>query len=253
MTVFYFTATGNSLEVARAFDATLLSIATELYNGKQVRYKDDIIGIVCPIYFSDVPKLIVKFLRNKILEAEYKFLILTYGEARGIAPQMLYKRCGELDVTFDYVNCIKMVDNYYPLYDVKTQVENLYKKCVDSKLCAIKADIKAKVKRVDQPNWVDRIIGLSRYLKPKYGRHAQCYYVDVEKCNSCGICVKVCPEKNIRLKSGKTPDFSIRCEGCGACTHNCPQNAIRYKGEKSKNRYRNAKITLQDIIDANNA
>jgi ferredoxin len=60
------------------------------------------------------------------------------------------------------------------------------------------------------------------------------YYSDVitlklvqEKCNNCGMCVKVCPhqvfeiiEKKVRM-TGK--DF---CMECGACRRNCPQQAI---------------------------
>jgi NAD-dependent dihydropyrimidine dehydrogenase PreA subunit len=60
------------------------------------------------------------------------------------------------------------------------------------------------------------------------------YYSDVitlqliqEKCNNCGMCVKVCPhqvfeiiEKKVRITSR---DY---CMECGACKRNCPQEAI---------------------------
>lgn len=45
--VFYFTATGNSLYVAKQLDDELLSIPQEL-NKTDRRYKADKIGIVCP-------------------------------------------------------------------------------------------------------------------------------------------------------------------------------------------------------------
>lgn len=48
-----------------------------------------------------------------------------------------------------------------------------------------------------------------------------------EKCDNCGMCVKVCPhevfeiiEKKVRI-TGR--DY---CMECGACKRNCPQGAI---------------------------
>ena len=48
-----------------------------------------------------------------------------------------------------------------------------------------------------------------------------------EKCNNCGMCVKVCPHEVFEMKNKKlhivARDF---CMECGACKRNCPQNAI---------------------------
>jgi NAD-dependent dihydropyrimidine dehydrogenase PreA subunit len=51
-----------------------------------------------------------------------------------------------------------------------------------------------------------------------------------EKCNSCGMCVKVCPRAVFTLSEGKAKivnrDF---CMECGACALNCPKMAISVK------------------------
>lgn len=51
--------------------------------------------------------------------------------------------------------------------------------------------------------------------------------LDNEKCNGCGMCLKVCPHEVFHLSGGKAHiinrDF---CMECGACALNCEQNAI---------------------------
>ncbi len=54
-------------------------------------------------------------------------------------------------------------------------------------------------------------------------------YVDVNKCNSCGICVSRCPYNATSVdKEKKTPAriIPILCKGCGTCAADCPTDAI---------------------------
>jgi NAD-dependent dihydropyrimidine dehydrogenase PreA subunit len=48
-----------------------------------------------------------------------------------------------------------------------------------------------------------------------------------EKCNNCGMCIKVCPHEVFEMIDKKVRimgrDF---CMECGACKKNCPQGAI---------------------------
>lgn len=252
MTVFYFTATGNCLEVAKSFgDARLLSIP-QVLNSEECEFCDDVIGVVFPVYFSDVPNVVKRFLYEVKLKADYTFAILTYGEARGVAVNRLKCLSRLVGLNFSYVNTVKMVDNYYPLYDVECQVKNLHRKQVDRKIQAIKTDIETRRLRAGNPDLLDWMLGVTILFKPDYTKHSARFYVDEARCTKCGMCARVCPSGDIVAKPGVMPRFKTKfCEACGACTHNCPQNAIRYRCERSKNRYRNHKISLQDIINAN--
>ena len=46
-----------------------------------------------------------------------------------------------------------------------------------------------------------------------------------EKCNSCMICWKFCPEPSIFPTSPPTIDYDY-CKGCGICIEECPFDAI---------------------------
>jgi len=74
------------------------------------------------------------------------------------------------------------------------------------------------------------------------------FWVD-DKCNRCGICLKVCPADNIEMINEK-PSWRHRCEQCLACLQWCSQEAIQH-GKKTANypRYHHPEITLNDILE----
>ncbi|MEO0243581.1 MAG: EFR1 family ferrodoxin [candidate division WOR-3 bacterium] len=57
-----------------------------------------------------------------------------------------------------------------------------------------------------------------------------------EKCNLCGVCVKVCPRGNIKVVEGKVI-FGDDCEFCTACIHRCPVEAVQVN-RKTQNKAR---------------
>ena len=68
-----------------------------------------------------------------------------------------------------------------------------------------------------------------------------------ENCNSCGICEKICPVKNVKLANGK-PGWLHKCEYCFACLQWCPKEAIQYKKSTvGRKRYRNPEVKLEDF------
>jgi len=51
-----------------------------------------------------------------------------------------------------------------------------------------------------------------------------------QKCNGCGICVKVCPHEVFEILGGKALITNRdRCMECGACQMNCEKMAISVK------------------------
>jgi pyruvate ferredoxin oxidoreductase delta subunit len=56
--------------------------------------------------------------------------------------------------------------------------------------------------------------------------------IDYDKCTSCMICWKFCPDASIEIIEGKPHIDLDYCKGCGICIEECPVKAI--KAEKRK-------------------
>jgi ferredoxin len=79
-------------------------------------------------------------------------------------------------------------------------------------------------------------------------READKKYRWTEKCNSCGLCAKVCPANNIVMENGR-PVWQHRCEQCVACLQWCPQEAIEFgKVTVGRKRYRHPDFTAEDFM-----
>ncbi|MBN1289246.1 MAG: EFR1 family ferrodoxin [Actinobacteria bacterium] len=69
------------------------------------------------------------------------------------------------------------------------------------------------------------------------------FRVDLEKCNKCLICEKLCPVENINIDNEKP--FDDRCIQCMRCIMFCPATAISRPGKEFE-RYR--AVDLKEII-----
>ena len=63
MTICYFTASGNCLNVARRIGGTLFSIP-QLMRQEKIEIVDDAVGIVCPVYAVELPFMIADFMKK---------------------------------------------------------------------------------------------------------------------------------------------------------------------------------------------
>ena len=70
--IFYYTATGNSLYVAKQLSENPLSIP-QLMKQDELVFEDETIGIVCPVYTGEMPKLVEEFLKKATFKTEYFF------------------------------------------------------------------------------------------------------------------------------------------------------------------------------------
>ena len=252
--VFYFTATGNSLYVAKQFSDTPISIP-QIMRGKRRRFSDDTIGIVCPVFAGQPPKMVVKFLEESEFEAEYLYIILTYGHDESDSPEFTAQLAEKYGVFVDYIAAIKMVDNYLPVFDMEeeTALEKNVEEQVKIAVQAV-AERKRGVPEAtkEQRKLHARVAKMNR-LAPAFNNGSQIKVK--EGCIGCGICEKVCPVGNFYVENGQAKRKQKTCEFCLACVQNCPQKAIglRMADKNPKARYRNEHISLQEIMAANGA
>lgn len=251
--VFYFTATGNSLYVAKQLEEHPVSIPQAMRN-QEISYKDETIGIVCPIYGSEPPYMVQEFLKKAAFETDYFYMIMTYGCSNGAAAQLIQKYAKECRIELSYLHTIKMVDNYLPGFDMAE--EQKIDKKIDQQLSEILKDIKEKKRDLEETAAEDRKV-YENYLAftkehPELGWKALKLEA-AASCVGCGLCTKVCPAGCIQIENGKAIHMGENCQVCMACIHHCPKHAVRLSvPEQNPNaRFCNAAVTVREIMDAN--
>lgn len=251
MTICYFTATGNSLYVTKRIGGTLLSIP-KLMKENEIIINDDAVGIIAPVYAGNAPEMVRKFLQKAKIKTDYLFFICTYGMSYSVAKVNAISIANESGLKIDYVNVVKMVDNYLPGFDIKKQIKSVYKKNIEGQIDNICKDLSSKKKNVSNINLLQKVamwIVNNTMGKALFDKNAAKKYVVDDNCILCGTCAKVCPANNINVKDRVI--FDNKCEVCYACIHNCPKKAIHLKLERSKERFRNEHIGLNEIIESN--
>lgn len=251
MTICYFTATGNSLYVAKRIGGTLLSIP-KLMKENEININDDVVGIVAPVYAGNSPEMVRKFIKKAKIKTDYLFFIYTYGMSYSVAKVNAISTINELGLNLDYINVVKMVDNYLPGFDIKKQIESAYEKNIEGQIDNICNDISSRKKNVKKLTLIQKVAQLfvnNTMGKVLFDKNAAKKYVVDNNCILCGTCVKVCPANNISVNDKVF--FADKCEVCYACIHNCPKKAIHVKLERSTERFRNEHIELSEIIISN--
>jgi ferredoxin len=251
--LFYFTATGNSLYTAKKFSDNPISIP-QIINDDKLVFEDEAIGIVCPVYCHQPPKIVVDFMKKATFKCDYFYMIMTYGKRKCNTTQLtdaIGKECG---IKIDYIKPILMVDNYLPVFDMNEEMA-LDKK-VDEQIAEALEDVKNR--KCEIPPVTEEDIAIHAQLdkmneeQPKFNSGEQITITD--KCIGCGVCTKVCPIGNFTIKDGKATRKSEKCEFCLACAQLCPMKAIGLSiaDKNPEARYLHPNITLTEIIEANN-
>lgn len=251
--VFYFTATGNSLYVAKQLEDAPISIAQAVHD-KQMTYQADKIGIVCPVFGHEVPVLVRDFLEKADFETPYFYMVLTYGNRHGGACELAKNMLDEIGIRASYINVLLMVDNFLPAFDMDEQ-KKLDKK-VDEHIRMICDDIANEkqyilpVTEKDREAHREYLVRMAKMPKDMFSK----FYRITDECIGCEICTKVCPMKCFTVDGHKSVWHSEKCITCMACVHACPMMAIQMNvPEKNpKARYRNENISICEIVDANN-
>jgi len=246
MKILYFTATGNNLYVAKRIGDEYYSIPKLIKEGR-FDFEDEKIGIIFPVYYIGVPKIVEEFLNKVRLKSKYIFGITTYGAFSGSATRHLLEIGKRNGIEFSYINEIVMVDNYLPGFDMNKQIQDQAKKNIEENLEKIIKDIEEGRKYIKKHTIIKE--GLRVLADKFYDNEFEKNFSVDNNCNGCKTCERVCPVGNIKVD--KKPVFNNNCQHCLSCIHNCPKRAISIKKEKNKVRFINENITLKEIIDSN--
>lgn len=248
--VFYFTATGNSLFIAKQLSDSPLSIPQELKK-TDLTYEADEIGFVFPDYAAAVPVIVREFVEKARFKASYIFSVITFGNASVNVAEWWNDWAKAKGLHNNYINTILMVDNYLPVFDMNEQIK--IDKKTDENMAGIIGDISGHKDFIapSEMGWFTK-----EMLQGMQDMHfsqmsEQLIKLDADKCIQCTTCTEVCPRGNFSLASGVL-QISGKCEFCLACVQNCPQHALSLERERNKEaRYRHPDISLNEIKRAN--
>ncbi len=251
---FYFTATGNSLAIAKEFGGELYSIPKVL-KSNQIHFEDEKIGLIFPCYGFAAPSIVQEFIAKVTLKSPYIFVIMTYGNTLADSVRWFVRFAGQHNITIHYGEGLLMVDNCLPLFDMEQQ--KLKEKHTEENLSRLLADVNQGKEYIRRGTFVDSLMtqAVHGLLKLNPNFYSDRDFLIGDQCNGCGTCTKVCPRDNITIdtkQGGIKPVYGGHCEFCLACINLCSRQAIRLKKEKNPNaRFRNENVTLKEIISAN--
>lgn len=253
--ILYFSGTGNTYDVssklAKRCNLKLINISS-LIEDEEVEINCETIGIAFPIYYGGIPKIVNRIIgKMKFYNKPYIFALSTYGGMPGNPFKILERILKEKDVTLASGFLVNMPGNYLPLNGARrSSVQKKNFKRADKKIEEVtEIIISKKVLQYEKsPYIIDRLLtNFSEKRVEKLSGYAVNFRVD-DKCNNCGICLKICPIKNINIEGGKLK-WLEKCEQCMACIQHCPRKAIQYGNiTAKKKRYSNPNVDYLKVL-----
>lgn len=238
----YFSQGGTTAKVAteisnglrdKGYDADLYKIGDEPFLDVKGY---DMIGIGSPVYIFRPPFNVMDYVRKlPDLNSLPFFVFMLHGTHPGTAGNILrsaLKRKGGREVGF---SCFKGADYFvgYVQRGILFSPDNpssneLERARLFGKQSAQFALGAGYVKPPKDP-LPPAVYSFERMLTMRFmTNHIYSYFfkADNEKCSSCGLCIKICPQKNISLDQDGMPSWGRRCIFCGYCELKCPEDAI---------------------------
>ncbi|WP_455539344.1 EFR1 family ferrodoxin [Terrisporobacter sp.] len=241
--IFYFTGTGNSLmaakQIAKETGDELINISECIKNGKYsfTTKKDEKVGFVFPVYYYTIPSMVKIFIEKLELNHKgYTYALITCGGSISGAGGMLNKNLKTKGINLDQVYSVVMPDNAVLYYNVDTEEKT--NEIIKNAKSSIN-EIITLIKKEDTASINSSILSNVGNFAYSHMNKTKKFYT-TDKCISCGICAKNCPDEAIEIIDKKVKWVKSRCSKCSACINRCPVRAIEYGSKTNKrNRYVN--------------
>ncbi len=240
--IVYFSQGGTTAKVAESI-ATGLSregYEVDLHSLREKQLPDpggyDLLGIGSPVYFYRPPFIVTDYLKSLpdlgglptftfVLHGTYRFdtaKIIQRILARKGAQNAGYFHCHGTDLWLGYIK-----EGYLFSPDHPTPAELSLAEDFGSQVAGRVAGQSYSLTEEDRPPTpvyrLQRLFLNQWCAEQVYSRMIK---VDKEKCNACGLCIKMCPRANISKDKDGYPIWGRNCLLCLTCEMKCPKDAI---------------------------
>lgn len=230
----HFSGTGCTQVVCDCFAEQLskLNIATDKVNIATTNpgdiEKTDLLIILSPVYGFRLASITEKWINQLSIDKKIPTVIISVSAGGEVSPNTacrvkckgILKRRGYRVI---YEKMIVMPSNFALQAEEVLNLDLI--KVLPFKVNKIIQDILSDKKSVSRPKLQDRFfaaMGKGEHLGARFfGSSIRVSQV----CTQCGICVRSCPQKNIKIVNG-IPKFGFRCIWCLKCIYNCPSKAL---------------------------
>ena len=244
-TLFYFSATGNCLttarKLARYFDDCEVISVSALKKERKIFVDADTVGFVFPVYYGNMPYPMRDAVSRMVFSKDpYLFAFTTCRGHVGAAPQRLDQLLRTRGQKLSYASGIKMPGNSF-LNEIS--VDQSYLEAQDQNIAEAVVPV---LEHNVQDFSTSEVLPLTPVDYPNNFRGIR----SDDNCIGCGICEKVCPMDNIRIRDGKAI-IGDDCATCLSCFHWCPREAIFMSKQEEiarRRKYHHPDVTLTDFI-----
>ncbi len=233
----YFSGTGNSLAVAEELAEGLDSPRPEPLSYSGGRIEADVLGIISPVYFARPPVYVEEIIETMDFGTiDYASIVLTGGGLFGDALSMLADRLGNKGVDVSAGFLIPMPGNHPMIAAFQKRSHQSYYRRASKRISTIIDAVSNGIENYRSMSFhplgsfLSNMLFRGPYQLSREHRLDEVFCVNTA-CDSCGVCEKVCPTKNISLSpSTGYPVWNHNCANCAGCYHLCPREAIEFSG-----------------------
>ncbi|MDR2962592.1 MAG: EFR1 family ferrodoxin [Bacteroidales bacterium] len=242
MTGIYFSGTGNTRHCVerfvQCFDAKNQAFSIENPEIARLLQPEEIIVFGHPTHFSNAPKMVRDFIANHkdLFRGKRVFIIATMGlfsgDGAGCSAR-IFRTIGAQVIGALHLKMPDCIGDKKMLLKPLEENKRLVREA-DEKICTAAERLKQGNPTQDGLSMFHHIAGLFGQRLWFYGKtrsYQNAPKIDHEKCTACGVCVPLCPMKNLKIANG-TITHRKRCTMCYRCLSHCPTQAITILGKE---------------------